>query len=137
MTPDDIIGAIASWAATRNDILAVALVGSYARGESTPDSDIDLVIIASDTAAYLSDTTWVDELGRARSVALEDWGALTSVRVQYQQGLEVEFGVAAATWCALPVDAGTREVVRDGCVALVDPHGRIAALVEACSSGMH
>jgi predicted nucleotidyltransferase len=43
----------AHWAATQETIHAVALVGSYARNNTTETSDVDLVILANEPAAYL------------------------------------------------------------------------------------
>ncbi|MCJ8282551.1 MAG: nucleotidyltransferase domain-containing protein [Rivularia sp. ALOHA_DT_140] len=44
-----ILEKVINWAKTRSEILALALVGSYARGEVKPTFDIDLILIVSDT----------------------------------------------------------------------------------------
>jgi predicted nucleotidyltransferase len=62
----------------RDDVLAVVLFGSRARGDARPDSDIDLLVILRDgfrrSAEYVDgqafELVWVTERG-----ALEFWGA--------------------------------------------------------------
>ncbi len=46
---------VSDWAARQPDILALALVGSHARGAATETSDVDLVILAQDPSRYLED----------------------------------------------------------------------------------
>jgi AcrR family transcriptional regulator len=108
------IQAFTAWAAGQNDIQALALVGSHARGEARPDSDVDLVVIAAQPERYLRDSAWVAQFGEERRRQVEDYGALTSLRIWYADGLEVEYGLTGAWWAAEPLDAGTREVMRGG-----------------------
>ena len=44
---------VAAWAAKRPDIVAVVLVGSYARGRPGMGSDVDLVVVTTDPGRYL------------------------------------------------------------------------------------
>ena len=39
---------------------------------------------------------------------------LTSLRVLYTSGLEVEFGLTTRDWARLPLDFGTQMVISDG-----------------------
>jgi len=94
--------------------LAVALVGSQARGTAGPDSDVDLVILARDPHVYLEETAWAGCFGQVEKKQLEDYGRVRSLRVWYSGGLEVEFGFTTESWAALPLDAGTRQVMMDG-----------------------
>ncbi|MDY6899411.1 MAG: nucleotidyltransferase domain-containing protein [Cyanobacteriota bacterium] len=57
-----ILEQVTNWAETRSDILALALVGSYARGEATLESDIDLMLIASDTEVFRHNSDWVHQI---------------------------------------------------------------------------
>ena len=43
------------WARLQPEILAVALVGSYARNEARADSDVDLILICTRPPKYLAD----------------------------------------------------------------------------------
>jgi hypothetical protein len=44
----------------------------------------------------------------------EEWGILTSLRIMYNNDLEVEFGVATEKWITEPLDEGTKDVVKNG-----------------------
>jgi uncharacterized protein len=48
MSAAHLIDRLASWAAQRADLRAVVLVGSHARGEARPESDVDLVLLCVD-----------------------------------------------------------------------------------------
>jgi len=140
MNPPDppseaLIAAVAAWAAAGDDLRALALVGSRARGEARPDSDIDFVLLAVDPERLLDERGWIARFGRAGSVALEDWGRLRSLRVRCDGGSEVEFGVAAPDWAALPLDAGTAGVLRGGCRILLDRDGSLSDALRAAGAG--
>jgi len=119
---------VQAWAETRPDVLGVALVGSYARQAAKPDSDVDLVIVCTSPSAYLENAAWIGAFGRPLRTGREDWGRVTSVRVWYADGLEVEFGVADASWAAAPLDVGTRRVAREGLIVVFDRGGAFARL---------
>ena len=44
----------------------------------------------------------------------EDYVNLTSLRVHYQDSLEVEFGFTTVRWADVPIDAGTWDVISGG-----------------------
>lgn len=50
------LSAVVQWASAQPDIVAVALVGSHARGTAKPTSDVDLVILTSCPQRYLQAT---------------------------------------------------------------------------------
>ena len=108
------------WAQGKPDILAVALVGSYARGEARTDSDLDLVIISSCAEQYTADLSWTATFGEVNHQELEDYTRLTSARVWYADGLEVEYDITDEGWADLPLDEGTRQVISDGMVVLFE-----------------
>src|SRR4030043_160651 len=97
---------VTAWAQSLDEIAALALVGSYARHQARPGSDIDLILICHDTGDFLDDVSWVTHFGKVKSQKIEDWGIVTSIRVFYSDGKEVEFGVAPLKWADLPVDPG-------------------------------
>jgi hypothetical protein len=45
---------------------------------------------------------------------VEDYGRLTSLRVWYADGGEVEFGLSTPDWIAEPLDEGTAAVIAGG-----------------------
>jgi hypothetical protein len=127
---------VGRWAAGAPGVQAVALVGSYAAGRARPDSDVDLVVLLDDPRRLLGERAWLEEFGVVAATAVEDWGAVTSLRVHYAGGLEVEWGLAGVSWAGVgPVDPGTARVVRDGLVPLHDPGGLLARLEAAVRRG--
>ena len=44
----------------------------------------------------------------------EYYGACTSIRVWYEDGREVEFGIVEPPWISMPLDNGTYRVLSDG-----------------------
>jgi predicted nucleotidyltransferase len=105
---------VSDWAFTRSDVLALAVVGSHARGTATSNSDLDLVLICKNTAQYLHNTDWVQQFGVVEKQQVEEYGLLTSLRIWYREGPEVEFGLTDERWAALPLDEGTRRVMEEG-----------------------
>lgn len=126
-----ILTAVRDWAEDRSDIRAVALVGSHARGDARPDSDVDLVLLCIDPALYLDQTAWVSSFGEVDRSSLEDWGRVRSVRVHYRCGPEVEFAIADLDWAEVPPDRGTSDVLRSGCLILLDRDGNLARVLRA------
>jgi predicted nucleotidyltransferase len=72
----ELLARVEAWAARRSDVVAVALVGSWARGRPRMGSDVDLVVLTSDKPTYLSEESWVAELGGLRIIRTQDWGPL-------------------------------------------------------------
>jgi predicted nucleotidyltransferase len=116
----DFLDAFVDWASDQSDVQAIALVGSYARGEAKDDSDIDLVILTDQPEKYLADIEWTERFGTVEKHQTEDYGKLFSVRVWYQNGPEVEYGITTPDWAAIPLDAGTREVISGGMIVLFE-----------------
>ena len=96
--PQQYIQEVTRWAATCTTVQALALVGSHATKKAGPESDIDFVLICDDKSKLLDDTAWVEEFGEVTSCKKEDWGIVTSVRVFYKDGQEIEFGLAPLDW---------------------------------------
>lgn len=110
----DFIEDFMRWSRRRRDIRAVALVGSYARMQANPTSDVDLVIITTDPQKYLTETKWLRVFGIVITQKVEDYGKLTSLRVWYESGLEIEYGFTTRDWVKTPLDRGTKRVIEDG-----------------------
>jgi predicted nucleotidyltransferase len=95
-------------------------VGSHARGSASAESDVDLVILAHEPQRYLLERDWVLTFGTPRHEAVEDYGNLQSVRVHYEDDLEVEFGFTSIEWAGLPLDSGTRDVIEGGMQVILE-----------------
>lgn len=89
----DFLTTFISWASGQPDVQGIALVSSYARAAARDDSDIDLVILTDQPHNYLDDVRWIARFGVVEKHQTEDYGKLTSVRVWYQNGAEVEYGI--------------------------------------------
>lgn len=107
-------------AAETAHVEVLLVVGSHARGTERPDSDLDLVLVTTQRDELVADQTFPETCGRVLRRQTEHYGACTSVRVWYEGGLEVEFGLVEPSWLALPLDEGTRRVLADGHRVLVD-----------------
>lgn len=131
---DNLLSTIVAWATDRPDILGVALVGSYAHGTARQDSDVDLVIVTQNPATYIEDRAWIEQFGTVLSCEHEDWGLVQSLRVVYDNGLEVEFGLTSIAWPSPPIDDGTARVIRDGMRVLLDKTGLLAQAMTAITN---
>lgn len=109
-----------TWASAGADVQGIALVGSYARDAARDDSDIDLVILTDQPSKFLADIKWTERFGAVEKQQIEDYGKLTSLRVWYQNGPEVEYGLTTPAWAAAPLDEGTRRVISDGMLVLFE-----------------
>jgi hypothetical protein len=132
-----IVRLVVAWASRQRDIVAVVVVGSWARGEAHMGSDVDLMVVTEDKARYLSDGSWVP---LAADGPAELASTLTGVRSPSggsccPSGLEVEFGFVPPSWASTAqVDPGTARVIGNGCSTLVDRDGTLAHLVRAVAS---
>lgn len=121
---------VSKWAESKPAIIGVALVGSYARDEARVDSDIDLVLLAARPQSFINKPAWINEFGAVKSYTVEDWGLVTSLRVYYEDGLEVEYGLTSSAWTEEPIDEGTRRVISDGMRILLDREGLLGRALE-------
>lgn len=127
---ETILRCIKAWAETRSDIKAVAVVGSWARGEAKSTSDLDLMILTSEAEQYKSDSRWLPEIFESDPALIptqwEDvtYGVVWSRHVRFATGEEVEFSFALPAWMKRePLDPGTEMVARSGIRILFDPDG--------------
>jgi uncharacterized protein len=134
-----ILQVVLAWATAQPKIRAVALVGSHARGTARPDSDIDLMLLATDPESFREDTTWVVQIDwhavgtRPQKWQDEEYGTAWSRRLWLADcRWLVELTFASLTWANPdPLDAGTRRVISDGCRVLHDPDALLARLCKA------
>jgi len=119
---------VACWASSQTDVVAVALLGSFARGTAKETSDLDLLLLVYDIQARINDRRWVEDFGGIERSQLERWGDVTSIRVSFKGFMEVEFALATPDWANAPVDARTRAVVENGFRALLDKQNCFANL---------
>jgi predicted nucleotidyltransferase len=109
---------VIAWARGQPQVASVGLVGSYARGNASSSSDVDLILRAEHPDMFTHDQVWASTFGDVVRSQLEDWGRVQSVRVWYSYGLEVEYGFTGLDWGTDPEDLATQRVIRDGYRAL-------------------
>jgi predicted nucleotidyltransferase len=131
--PEKYIKKVQRWAYYNEGILGLALIGSYARHQAKPESDIDFMIICGENLKLENDLSWINRFGKVKSCNIENWGIVTSIRVFYKDGQEIEFGIASKEWANLPVDVGTHRVISDGMIILKDSIKLLSALQETIS----
>lgn len=109
------------WCRGQCDITAVAKVGSYARGDPRPDSDIDIVLICEDPKARHLHREWIAEFGEATTIRHADYGLVQSLHIDFRDYGKVEFGLTNLEWLTPPIDEKTKDVMRGGIVSVFDP----------------
>ncbi|HYU59737.1 MAG TPA: nucleotidyltransferase domain-containing protein [Solirubrobacterales bacterium] len=115
-------------------IAALALVGSWARGAATDESDLD-VLILGDRDELLARQPWAELTATAELVQRRRFGSVAERRYRLPSGLVLELGVASRRWASVdPVDAGTRLVISDGMRVVVDPEGLLERLRRAVAA---
>jgi len=117
---------VVEWAKNEPGLMALALVGSHARGEASPESDVDLILLLRNPMEYLEDRDWISGFGDPRQIVQEDWGKVTSLRVLYADGLEVEYGLANLEWGSDPSDEGDASVIQNGLIVLYEKDGHLS-----------
>jgi hypothetical protein len=81
------------------------------------------MLLTRQAERYLADPSWAVIFGAIAKQAREEWGAVSTLRVFYESGLEVEFNFADPTWLAEPLDSGTHQVLSVGFKVLANPSG--------------
>jgi predicted nucleotidyltransferase len=131
MEIEGFLSLIKGWAERQEDVKGVLLVGSYARGAAREDSDVDIVILTIKPELYLDSISFAENFGSISKWEKEYWGSITSIRVWYQEGLEIEFGITLPDWASQPLDPGTLRVISDGMQIVFDREG---SFHRACST---
>ena len=133
---DQILELVVEFAQSNIHILAVGLCGSWARGEASPDSDIDLSFLVVDKKTFKSQD-WLGDFpfhkiqDSIKSFRDEIYGVTWSRHVFLGSGIEIEFGFADKSWADIDhLDKGTRKVVTDGYKILYDPSKLLKKLVK-------
>jgi predicted nucleotidyltransferase len=129
------IDQVAAWAKTQPDIVALALVGSWARGNPNKRSDIDFMLISEAPKQRLAGIRWTKAMCSTHLASpLKSWrngfyGAVWSRHMLLRGGQRIELSFGAQSWASLsPLDPSTRYVVQDAFDILYDPEGLLGRL---------
>jgi len=141
MTPREaeiIIDTVRCWVEERDDLRALALAGSWARGNPKPSSDLDLLIVAQYPEAYRLPDHWLCDIPFAKAEFEIDryatcrYGSVWSCHIILKPEAEVELTFAPPAWAQInPMDPGTRLVVADALRAIVDKDEALRRLFAA------
>jgi uncharacterized protein len=138
---DAIVSAVADWALHREDIRAMALVGSWARGNPHQRSDVDLLLLSDRADEYRHRQKWLAEIdlesagfGIASSED-ESYGVVWSFHIALVPAGKAELTFAPLSWAgAGEVDAGTLHIVKDAFQIIFDKDEILTKLVAAVIS---
>jgi len=138
---DAIVRAVANWALRREDIRAMALVGSWARGNPHQGSDVDLLLLSDRVDEYRHRQKWLAEIdlesagfGIASSED-ESYGVVWSFHIALVPSGKAELTFAPFSWArAGEVDAGTLHIVKDAFHIIFDKDEILTKLVAAVIS---
>jgi uncharacterized protein len=133
--------AVTAWALAHEDIRAMALLGSWARGNPHQGSDVDLLLLSERAYEYRRRRNWFTEIDfegvghRVLSTEKVSYGVVWSLHVTLVPMGKVELTFARCSWARIdPVDVGTRSVVRDAFRVIFDKDRILARLVDAVMS---
>jgi hypothetical protein len=133
---DSLTKLVAEWVRRTPELRALAVVGSRARGNPRPDSDLDLLVLAADPEKYRPGLLWTDRIhfGAAGfslvAAKTARYGAVFSHHLRLSPRADVEVSFAAPGWAATnPIDAGTLQIVRTGFAVAVDKDGLFQRLL--------
>jgi len=132
---------VGEWVARTENLRALALLGSWARDEATPQSDLDLLVLAMKPGRYCGERPPLAAIGLAGAGyqlinrQRVQYGVVTSQVLTLDPEAELELSFAGREWAELAgTDPGTASVIRRGFRILVDKDGmlrRAAAAVAA------
>jgi len=136
-----IVSAVTRWALERDDIRAMGLAGSWARGNPRRFSDVDLLLLSNRAHEYRRRRRWLTEIDfagagyRLQMSSGAIYGVVWSRHISLLPAAEVELTFAECSWARTdPVDGGTRGVVQDALRIIFDKDGILAKLVDAVMS---
>ncbi|WP_053375902.1 hypothetical protein [Paenibacillus sp. FJAT-27812] len=102
------------WAGEQSHIAGIALVGPCADDENEEDSNLSFLLISDKKTKTLEAILHQFPFEPIEQATKEEWGLLTSFRIEYASGMEVEYGVAGEEWLRLPLDQEMGDTVMKG-----------------------
>lgn len=121
-----------SWAGKQTYIDGVALLGLNARDEITEESeDLDFVIVSDKIDKTIDGIIKQFNIGQVEQITKQDRGNITSLRVEYSNGLEVGYGVVGTAWVKEPLEPASIDVVMQGFKVLWDEDHIFDRLIQA------
>jgi predicted nucleotidyltransferase len=135
----DLLAIVRQMVQANDELRALAVCGSWARGCTRADSDFDLLILAREPSQWQKDLDWLHALPFERAgfviheIETTTYGAVWSAHIRFGFNIELEITFAEIAWASdVPPDSGTLRVVSDGIVVEVDKDRLLTKLVESC-----
>lgn len=133
---DQLIERFVPCARAREDVRAAVIVGSRARSEYPADewSDLDIIVITTDPARYLTSADWLSDLGNVWITFVEPTatGGGMERRVLFEKGVDVDFSIvpegAARQLAQVEVPLEIADIIRRGTQVLLDKDGLLNQL---------
>jgi predicted nucleotidyltransferase len=135
----DLLAMVRQMVEARDDLRALAVCGSWARGCPRADSDLDLLILAREPSEWRTDLDWLRDLPfeqagfMIHAVETATYGAVWSAHIRLGSNIELEITFGETAWASgASVDPGTLRIISDGFVVEVDKDGLLTKLVQSC-----
>ena len=131
---------VGEWVACTANLCALALLGSWARGEATAASDLDLLVLAAQPRVYRGSRPQLAAIGlaaagyRILSRRRVRYGVVTSQILTLEPDAELELAFGGPDWAEIAgTDPGTTAVIRGGFRILVDKDGWLRRAADAAA----
>jgi aminoglycoside 6-adenylyltransferase len=136
---DELTRRLTAWAETQDGIRAAVLIGSRARADHPADewSDLDVLLVVRDMAAYTGQAEWVAQVGEPWLTFIEQTGDGRSLerRALFAGGLDVDFAFFPDEALRQMFEHGAPpdalDVFRRGARVLIDKDGLAARMLAA------
>ena len=104
-------------------INGILLVGSYATGDFTETSDIDLVILSDSPSELFEHTEWANQFGIVQDKHVVKFGSIQALKVKYTDK-EVDYAITS------PRDIKIESIIKKGAKIIYDPQKYFFNLLE-------
>ncbi|OMF21463.1 hypothetical protein BK133_28260 [Paenibacillus sp. FSL H8-0548] len=92
------------WAGGQSHIAGIALVGPCADDENEEETDLSLLLISDKKAKTVEAILHQFQFEAIDELTKEERGPLTSLRISYASGIDMELGVAEEAWLHAPLE---------------------------------
>ncbi len=131
-----ILTEVSNWATRRSEIMAAALVGTWANDTAQMDAGINLMFLTVSPSLFRQDYNWINEIPWSIvGTQIHDWqdqdrGAVWSRHLSLQDGTELKFSFGLPSWASIDlVNFDTARVISVGCRILYDPQNLLGQLI--------
>lgn len=114
------INHVSEWGNAEKEITSIIVIGSYAREIKTDATNIEIGILTENITYFTEDVSFVQQFGAVSKVEKVKWGTVMSIHVWYEDGLEVDFGIANKDWMTNPLAEETKRILNQGYKVLMD-----------------